>query len=185
MQCPRTLHIITHNNNSIRARNVRNDCCAFLRRSLMINFETVIKHTDLLSAQEIVNIMKERTKVFVVEQNCAYQEVDNKDDNATHVLFKLGNQIVAYTRIVPHDNNIDISFGRVLVVKEYRKLNLGRQIVETTIKYINDNYPNQHIKIQAQNYLKHFYESFGFISVSDVYLEDDIPHIDMVINHIN
>ena len=145
----------------------------------MEKYETVIKKTSLLSAQEVVDIMKERTKIFVVEQKCAYQEVDEKDNNATHVFFKNGNKILAYTRIIYNDDKTDISFGRVLVVKKYRNLHFGRKIVETTIEYINKYYPNQNIKIQAQNYLKPFYESFGFESVSDIYLEDGIPHIDM------
>lgn len=146
----------------------------------MKHFETVIKKIDSLSGDEIVELFYERTKVFVVEQNCAYQEVDLKDFEATHVLFKLNTKIIAYTRIIPHGNKIDISFGRVLVVKEYRKLHLGRQIVETTINYIKSNYPNQKIRIQAQSYLKAFYESFGFVGISPVYLEDGIPHLDML-----
>jgi len=144
--------------------------------------EVIIKKTNQLSGEEIVQIMKERTKVFVVEQNCVYQEVDDKDIDATHVIFKKDQRLVAYARVILHDNRQDMSFGRVLVVKEFRKLHLGRQLVDTTIKYIKKKYPERIIKIQAQNYLKDFYASFGFFSVSDVYLEDDIPHIDMVLN---
>lgn len=144
--------------------------------------EVIIKKTNQLSGEEIVQIMKERTKVFVVEQNCVYQEVDDKDIDATHVIFKKDHRLVAYARVIRHDNRQDMSFGRVLVVKEFRKLHLGRQLVDTTIKYINKKYPERIIKIQAQNYLKNFYASFGFFSVSDVYLEDDIPHIDMVLS---
>lgn len=148
----------------------------------MNNYETVIKASNQLSAQELINLLKVRTKVFVVEQNCPYQEVDDKDNDAVHVFFKKGNQILAYARIVPFDQTY-MSVGRVLVVKEFRQHKLGRQIFATAINELTQRFPNKDIKIQAQSYLKNFYGSFGFKAVSDLYLEDGISHVDMVLQN--
>lgn len=141
-----------------------------------------IKDTSELAVSELITIMQARTKVFVVEQNCAYQEVDDADFNARHVYFTNHQELIAYTRIISDDNPNYIRFGRVLVAAPYRKQHFGRQIVTETIKEIQHLYPEKSIKIGAQNYLLKFYESFGFQAVSDVYLEDDIPHIDMILS---
>lgn len=143
--------------------------------------EILKKKTNELTNYELLSIMKERVDVFVVEQNCPYPEIDEKDFDATHLFIKINNEIAAYTRIVPHDNGLDISFGRVLVKKEYRKEKLGRKIVQATLDEINQVYPDQNIKIAGQEYLKDFYQSFGFKPVSEVYLEDGLPHIDFLI----
>ncbi|MCF6514914.1 GNAT family N-acetyltransferase [Lactobacillus sp. S2-2] len=139
------------------------------------------KKTNELTNAELLSIMKERINVFVVEQNCPYPEIDKKDFDAIHLFIKINNEITAYTRIVPHDNGKDISFGRVLVKKEYRKEKLGHKIVQATLDEINKEYPNKNIKIAGQEYLKDFYQSFGFKPVSEIYLEDNIPHIDLLI----
>ena len=126
----------------------------------------IVKETDQLSVTELMNIFQERVKVFVVEQNCPYQEIDEFDINAKHVLLKDDNTIVAYTR----------------VTKKFRGKDYGRKIVQETIHYINRYSSGKQIHISAQAYLKEFYESFGFKAVSEIYLEDDIPHIDMLLN---
>lgn len=141
----------------------------------------IIKGTNELSPQELLNIMQERVRVFVVEQNCPYQEIDEADKQAFHVVLKKAGKIVAYTRIVPHEDQVHISFGRVLVVKEYRKQNLGKKIIKATLEEIQKQFPDKGIKIQAQSYLKKFYSSFGFKAISDIYLEDNIPHLDMIL----
>ena len=141
-----------------------------------------IKNNNELNSSELITIMQARVKVFVVEQNCAYQEVDDEDFNARHVYLTNGHDLVAYTRIISDDDSNYIRFGRVLVAKPYRHQQFGRQIVAETIKEIRQLYPEKDIKIGAQNYLRNFYESFGFQAVSDVYLEDDIPHIDMILS---
>jgi ElaA protein len=146
----------------------------------MAETELVIKDTAELTAAELIAIMRARVRVFVVEQNCPYQEVDAKDDTARHVMLQRGGQLIAYARIVPHDDGVHMSFGLVLVVQEYRQQHLGRQLVAATIAEMQRLYPGQPIKIQAQNYLRDFYASFGFTAVSDVYLEDGIPHVDMI-----
>lgn len=128
--------------------------------------------------------MKERVKVFVLEQECPYQEVDDKDYNATHVyLTNKDNHIVAYTRIIESDVPNSFSFGRILVVSDYRHLNLGRKIVNATIDEIKKSFPGKNIEIGAQNYLQDFYHPFGFKNTSDVYLENNIPHVNMVLDN--
>ncbi|MDK9872033.1 MAG: GNAT family N-acetyltransferase [Staphylococcus equorum] len=137
--------------------------------------ELVVKRTKDLSNIELLHILEERIKVFVVEQKCAYQEIDKDDEEALHIMLKDENHIAAYTRIV--DGQSHISFGRVLVAQNYRMRGYGRNIVQKTIDIINEKYSGSLISISGQAYLKSFYESFGFKGVSDIYLEDNIPHI--------
>ncbi|MBF7028749.1 GNAT family N-acetyltransferase [Staphylococcus kloosii] len=142
--------------------------------------ELLIKPTTQLTNLELINIFIERTKVFVVEQNAAYQEVDEADKDAKHVFFKEQDDIVAYTRIINDEDAV--AFGRVLVNESYRGQNLGRKIVTATLDEINANYDTKHVRISAQARLQKFYESFGFKVASEVYLEDNIPHIAMTLN---
>lgn len=137
-----------------------------------------VKTFDELTTKEFYMLVKERIAVFVVEQNCPYQEVDEIDPEALHTFLtdEQGN-VAAYTRIYKEDDAVH--FGRVLVAKEHRQSGLGKQIVQRTLEVIEQKYPNTPIIIGAQDYLRSFYESFGFNAISDVYLEDDIPHIDM------
>lgn len=150
---------------------------------IMDRFKLKIKPTKDLSASELIKIMQARVAVFVVEQDCPYQEIDTKDENAWHVILKdqQNNQIAAYARIVDHDDGQSISFGRVLVVKSYRNQQLGRAIVTAALDHIHEKFPDQTVKIAAQDYLRNFYGSLGFKAKSDVYLEDGIPHIDMTL----
>ncbi len=133
-----------------------------------------------MTAEEFFEVAKERVKVFVVEQTCPYQEIDEDDKVAKHIILKNDdNQIMAYTRII---NRVDyVTFGRVLVVEEFRGQELGKKIVELTLAEINQLNLKKDIKISAQNYLTNFYGCFGFALISDVYLEDDIRHIDMLL----
>ena len=139
----------------------------------------IVKHTNELSPKELIEIFKQRVAVFVVEQNCPYQEVDDHDYNDLHVCLIEDNNLKAYTRII--DLGDHITFGRVLVVNKYRKEGLGKEIVATTIEEIQKRFPKKNIQIQAQEYLQEFYESFGFKPISKVYLEDNIPHLDMLL----
>lgn len=140
----------------------------------------IVKELNEMTAEEFFEVAKERVKVFVVEQTCPYQEIDEDDKVAKHIILKNDdNQIMAYTRII---NRVDyVTFGRVLVVKEFRGQELGKKIVELTLAEINQLNLKKDIKISAQNYLTDFYGCFGFEVISDVYLEDDIPHIDMLL----
>lgn len=138
-----------------------------------------VKKTDELTPKELIDILKARVAVFVVEQNCPYQEVDDDDYNDLHVcLTDDHGELQAYTRIITDGEKIH--FGRVLVVEKYRKQGLGEKIVSATIAEIKKRFPGQTIQIQAQAYLQKFYTSFGFKPISEVYLEDNIPHLDMV-----
>ena len=140
----------------------------------------IVKELNEMTAEEFFEVAKERVKVFVVEQTCPYQEIDEDDKVAKHIILKNDdNQIMAYTRII---NRVDyVTFGRVLVVEEFRGQELGKKIVELTLAEINQLNLKKDIKISAQNYLTDFYGNFGFEVISDVYLEDDIPHIDMLL----
>lgn len=137
-----------------------------------------VKPFSELTTVEFYALIKERIAVFVVEQNCPYQEVDEIDEYAWHTYFKdASGNISAYTRV--YEVQDVIHFGRVLVSKKHRKEGMGRKIVQQTIAFIEEKYPNQSIVIGAQVYLRSFYESFGFEAISDVYLEDGISHLDM------
>ena len=143
--------------------------------------KTVIKKLDEMTAQEWCRLVEERIKVFVVEQDCTYQEVDQDDYHAAHLmLFDDVDQLVGYTRIYRRSDG-KVTFGRVLVPMQYRKNHYGRQLVEQTIKATHRLFPGETIQIQAQAYLQKFYESLRFQPVSDVYPEDGIPQHDMVL----
>lgn len=136
------------------------------------------KKFDELSTSELFEIYHARTAVFVVEQNCPYQEVDDKDLQAVHFFAKNANILTAYCRLIPSDNGVHI--GRVLVAKENRGSGLARELVQKAMDYSREHFPMQPIHAQAQSYLQEFYESFGLKAMSCVYLEDGIPHLDMV-----
>ncbi|MGX4764131.1 GNAT family N-acetyltransferase [Holzapfeliella sp. JNUCC 72] len=139
-----------------------------------------IKKTNKLTIDQLLTIMKERVKVFVVEQQSPYQEVDDTDDDATHVMFwTADNELAAYARILEKEHSV--SFGRVLVPKKFRKQKLGRKVIEVVLDQIKLQYPQVVIKIAAQSYLNNFYGSYGFEQTSKPYLEDGIEHIDMVL----
>lgn len=134
------------------------------------------KFTEL-TTKEFFEIVKLRITVFVVEQNCPYQEVDDADEQAWHTWLQEGSEIVGYTRII--DKGDTVTFGRVLINPVYRGKKLGNKLLEETLKVIKDNYPERPIIIGAQAHLTNFYGAFGFEEISEVYLEDDIPHVDM------
>ena len=143
-----------------------------------------IKKFDELTTTELYESLKLRVDVFVVEQNCPYPEVDGKDihGQTLHLLGKDdADTVAAYLRILPKGLSFDkISIGRVVVAVEYRDEGLSRRMIRMALDKIETVWPGEAIKIGAQVYLKHFYESFGFTPVSNSYLEDGIPHIDML-----
>ena len=141
-----------------------------------------LKQFDELTLQELYNILKERTAVFVVEQNCPYLEVDGKDPDSYHLFLEKNGEIIAYLRILPAGVSYkEVSFGRVFVKKEYRGQGLAYRLVQKALDFIQKDLGERTVKIQAQDYLKKFYGSFGFKAISDTYLEDNIPHIDMLL----
>jgi ElaA protein len=136
--------------------------------------------TDL-STSELYQILQLRSEVFVVEQDCVYQDIDFKDQKALHVIGVKNHKIVAYTRIFkPGDYFENASIGRVVVAINERKFGYGHLIMKHSIEAIQSNFKETTIKISAQKYLKNFYESHGFIQQGNEYLEDGIPHIAML-----
>lgn len=145
--------------------------------------EWKIKRIDDLSARELYSILALRSKVFVVEQECIYQDCDGKDINSYHLFCIENDEVLAYLRILDKGISYDeISIGRVVVDKSYRGKDLGKKAMKKALEYIDNTYSKSKIRISAQVYIKDFYKNLGFTEVSDVYLEDDIPHIEMLRN---
>lgn len=143
--------------------------------------EIRIKSFNELTLNELYALLNLRSEIFVVEQDCVYQDIDFKDQKAWHVLDYKQDLLVAYTRIFgPNDYFELASIGRVLVRKEERHLKYGYDIMQKSISFIEERYGAVEIKISAQTYLKRFYESFGFVQMGEGYLEDGIPHIAMI-----
>ncbi|WP_439128678.1 GNAT family N-acetyltransferase [Polaribacter sp.] len=143
-----------------------------------MNFIT--KSFSELTTTELYQILQLRSEVFVVEQDCVYQDVDFKDQKAMHVFGIKNDKIVAYTRIFkPGDYFKNASIGRVVVQENQRKFGYGHQIMKVSIDAIKNFFKVDKITISAQKYLKKFYESHQFIQVGEEYLEDGIPHIRM------
>ncbi|PWU04829.1 MAG: GNAT family N-acetyltransferase [Bacteroidetes bacterium] len=143
--------------------------------------EWSIKSFDELTSLELYKIIQLRIEVFVVEQNCPFQDADNKDQTSWHFMGWQSDQLVAYTRIVPPGLAFsEPSIGRVVTSKLVRGTGMGRILMEKSMEELYKLYPSSSIKIGAQLYLKTFYESLGFVTCSDIYLEDGIEHIYMI-----
>lgn len=141
-----------------------------------------IKTFNELTNDELYGVLKARVDVFVVEQKCTYKELDNLDQKAIHYFAEVDGNIAALVRILPKNTTYDeVAIGRVLVVQEFRGIGLARTLMERAISFVQEEWQENKISIQAQRYLQEFYESLGFKQVSEVYLEDDIPHIDMLL----
>ncbi|UZH56656.1 GNAT family N-acetyltransferase [Salinimicrobium tongyeongense] len=145
--------------------------------------EVKIATFEDLDIHILYQILQLRSEVFVVEQNCAYQDIDGKDQKALHVLGFDGNVLVAYTRLfAPGIYFEEAAIGRVLVKETHRGKNFAHQILEASIKAIEERYSTRKIKLSAQTYLTKFYENHGFQQIGEGYLEDGIPHIGMLKN---
>ena len=141
----------------------------------------LIKSFNELSTAELYAILRLRSEVFVVEQHCVYLDPDNKDLAAFHLMGWEGDELVAYTRILPPGISYkEASVGRVVTAQRVRRNGFGKTLMEQTIIEVNKLFPHSPIKISAQVYLLNFYSSLGFIPTSDPYLEDGIPHIEML-----
>lgn len=135
-----------------------------------------------LTVYELYAIIKLRNEVFVVEQNCVFQDADEKDQYCHHLMGWLDKKLVAYSRIVPAGiSYFESSIGRVVTSPAFRKEGFGKSLLIKAISESERLFGNKPIKIGAQLYLKTFYENFGFKQSSDVYLEDGIPHIEMLL----
>ena len=116
------------------------------------------------------------------EQNCVYQDLDNKDQKALHLFGEFEGKIIAYSRLFNASDYFDCSsIGRVVVAANFRDKKFGHDLIKQGITEIKNHFNEENITISAQLYLKKFYESHGFIQTSEMYLEDDIPHIEMKI----
>lgn len=136
-----------------------------------------------LTPDELYSILQLRNEVFVKEQNCVYQDCDDKDQHSYHFMGWQHNKLVAYTRLIPSGVIYEeISLGRVVTSPTIRGTKVGRELIVRSIEELYELFGKNPIKIGAQLYLKHFYESLGFIKSSNVYLEDGIEHIKMIRN---
>lgn len=140
-----------------------------------------IKHFSDCSIYEVYGILQLRSEVFVVEQNCVYQDLDSKDLDAFHVIIKSASgDIVATARVLKAGVSYpEVSIGRVCTSKAMRQQGIGRELMESAIAFLKGQWPESDCVISAQLYLQGFYESLQFVAEGEVYLEDNIPHIQM------
>jgi ElaA protein len=150
----------------------------------MIHFS--IKKFSELTTLELYQLLQLRTEVFIVEQNCPYQDCDDKDAFSIHLLGYENENLVAYARLLPKGISYDqyCSIGRVLTKASVRKKAYGKQLMNEAIIYCQSNFTDP-IKISAQAYLEKFYQDLGFVTVSKPYMEDDIPHIAMIYKQLS
>ncbi|WP_317126606.1 GNAT family N-acetyltransferase [Chryseobacterium sp. G0186] len=148
-----------------------------------LKIEFFVKSFDELSTTELYKILKLRNEIFIIEQNCVYQDIDDKDLKCHHLICLVDGNLAGYTRIVPPGLTYeDASIGRVVIGSEYRGLGLGKQLMEHSIQGCKDFLKESTIRISAQLYLLKFYNSLGFKVVGEPYDEDGIPHIEMVLH---
>ena len=141
------------------------------------------KAFNSLTPVVLYSILQLRNEVFVVEQNCVYQDCDDKDRQSYHFMGWQQNKLVAYTRLIPAAVAFDeISIGRVVTSPSIRGNKIGRVLMLKSIEKLHELFGNVPIMIGAQLYLKSFYQSLGFVKCSELYLEDDIEHIKMISN---
>lgn len=145
------------------------------------NLDIRLKSFDQLTIHELYALLQLRSEVFVVEQDCVYQDIDGKDNRALHVLGFENNILVAYTRcFAPGIYFDEAAIGRVVVKNSVRGKAYGHEILKASINAVETNYSTTTIKLSAQTYLTKFYETHGFRQIGEGYLEDGIPHIAMV-----
>jgi ElaA protein len=148
-----------------------------------MNIQWYCKDFTSLLPEELYQALRLRNAVFVVEQNCVFQDADNKDQGCLHFMGWSNNDLAAYTRLAPPGYIYEeASIGRVITSIAYRGKGIGYQLMKRSIEQCRLSFGNTPIKLGAQYYLKEFYGSFGFKQASDVYLEDGIEHIYMLLH---
>ena len=148
-----------------------------------MNLNWHYKNFDELTTLELYKILQLRAEVFVVEQDCPYNDLDNKDLKCGHLWCESDGKAVACCRVVPPGISYEEpSIGRVVSHFEFRHLKLGHQLMRHSLDIIENHFETKSVRISAQSYLKKFYEQHGFGQVSEEYLEDGIPHIQMLSN---
>lgn len=146
-----------------------------------MTFSHSIKSFDELTNHEMYNMLRLRSDVFVVEQNCPYLDLDNKDQKGFHLLYYVDNELAGVTRLLPKGVSYDeVSIGRVVIAKSHRGLGLGVKLMEASIEGCEKKFGKGPIRISAQYHLSKFYQSLGFVEQGEVYNEDGIPHIGML-----
>ncbi|WP_116788648.1 GNAT family N-acetyltransferase [Flavobacterium psychrotrophum] len=147
-----------------------------------MNIEYIVKPFDGLTIKELYKILRLRSEVFVVEQNCPYQDMDNKDLKGYHLMCYADGELAGYTRLLPQGISYqEASIGRVVIAPAYRGLKLGKQLMEESITACTSLFQNPAMRISAQAHLQGFYNSLGFEPVGEPYDEDGIPHIEMLL----
>lgn len=145
-----------------------------------VEFDISFKTFEELSLNELYDILRLRTEIFVVEQNCPYQELDENDQKSIHLLCKIKGHLVGYLRILfPGVVFENFTIGRVVVSNDFRKMGIAREMMLLAIDKIETEFHSSKIMISAQTYLINFYENLDFKPIGEEYLEDNIPHIDM------
>ncbi|MCD9574774.1 GNAT family N-acetyltransferase [Flavobacterium soyae] len=140
-----------------------------------------IKPFEALTVNELYDLLKLRSEIFVVEQNCVYLDIDGKDKKALHLIGEYDGKVAAYSRLFDAGISFEnASIGRVVVGANYRDKKWGHDLMSEAIAAIKSNFGKDKITIGAQLYLKKFYESHGFVQSGEIYLEDDIEHIEMI-----
>lgn len=142
-----------------------------------------IKHFKELSTEELYQIFNLRIAVFVVEQNCSYQDADWKDLDSFHLMGydEIGG-LTSYARILPAGVSFkEVSIGRVITSLKVRRTGTGKELMENAFQFIAKQFGNVSVRIGAQGYLTEFYSTFGFEIASEEYIEDNIPHIEMLL----
>jgi ElaA protein len=146
-----------------------------------MQIQWLLKKFEELTPYQIYTILQLRNEVFVIEQNCVFQDADDKDQNSFHLMGSYNNKLVAYTRLVPPGEIYEQpSIGRVVTSSSVRGSGVGKELMQQSINAVHRLFGIQPIKIGAQLYLKKFYASLGFEQTSNVYLEDGIEHIYMI-----
>ncbi len=141
----------------------------------------ILKQFDNLTPEELYKILQLRNEVFIVEQNCPYQDCDNKDIYAWHLMGMQEEKLQAYSRLLaPGISYSESSIGRIVSSPSVRKTGIGKKLMHESISQVRNLFHTDNIRIGAQLYLQKFYESFGFVRDGDIYLEDNIPHILML-----
>ena len=147
-----------------------------------MTIEWICKHHEDLGKEQLYAILQLRTEVFVVEQKCAYQEVDGRDleGDTCHLMAWQDDQLVAYLRLLdPASQGGDVVIGRVVIAPQVRGKGLGHELMEQALKQAEKHWPETSIYLSAQAHLQGYYGRYGFVVVGEEYLEDDIPHIGM------
>ena len=146
----------------------------------MKTIQWICKKFDELTAQELYAALQLRSEVFVVEQNCVFPDMDGKDQYASHLMGWEDHKLVAYARILgPGISYVESSIGRIVTSPAARRKGIGRELLQQSIETVYTLHGKAVIRIGAQLYLKGFYESFGFLPMGTIYLEDGIEHIEM------